>query len=102
MPAAYRAWWARTERCAGRVAPLERIEWYVVPGAESFETAVGPRVGMWSQSAEGMRIVIAEHYLHHEMVVRHEMLHALLRQGDHPGEYFESRCRLTWETWSAD
>lgn len=32
-------------------------------------------------------------------VVRHEMLHALLDRGDHPPEYFVSRCGLTWESW---
>ncbi len=102
MPAAYQSWWARTESCAGRVGHLERIEWYVVPGVESFQTELGPRVGLWSHSAEGIRIVIAGRYLNHELVVRHEMLHALLGQGGHPDGYLQSRCQLTWETWSAE
>jgi len=35
-------------------------------------------------------------------VVRHEMLHALLREPGHPDVYFTERCRLTWATWQED
>jgi len=45
--------------------------------------------------------VIAGNYAEHEMVVRHEMLHALLQREGHPTDYFVNRCHLTWESWSA-
>ena len=98
-PAEFRTWWTRTEECSGRTGSLSRIEWYVVPGAHTVETHDGPKVGAWSHSAAGVRIVLAGDYAGNELVVRHEMLHALLDRVGHPPEYFEARCQLTWESW---
>ena len=50
-------------------------------------------------SADEVRIAVAEGYVAHELVVRHEMLHALLDREGHPPLYFQQRCALTWETW---
>ncbi len=99
-PADYRAWWDATEACSGRSGDFDSIEWYVVPGVASFETPEGPKVGLWSHSSAGMRVVIADSYAENELVVRHEMLHALLDRGGHPDEYFTTRCHLTWDAWS--
>jgi hypothetical protein len=33
------------------------------------------------------------------MVVRHEMLHELMRRAGHPNPPFGNGCPLTWETW---
>jgi hypothetical protein len=33
------------------------------------------------------------------MVVRHEMLHDLMRRSGHPDPPFGNGCPLTWETW---
>jgi len=95
----YHEWWAATEACSGLDGTLGEIAWYVVPGVSTFETENGPMVGLWSHSSEGMRIVLAGDYTDSELVVRHEMLHALLDRDGHPSEYFEDRCRLTWDTW---
>jgi hypothetical protein len=72
----------------------------VVPGVETFETDAGPKVGMWVKEGGREIIVIAGNYQNHEMVVRHEMLHSLLRGHGHPTDYFVERCHLTWESWS--
>jgi hypothetical protein len=56
---------------------------------------------MWNREGRINRIVIAGNYLNHEMVVRHEMLHALLQREGHPTDYFVDRCHLTWETWNS-
>ena len=98
-PAAYRAWWEATEACAGRSGDFDDVEWYVVPDVSSFETRAGPKVGLWSHSSAGMRVVLADTYAENELVVRHEMLHALLDRGGHPEEYFVERCELTWQAW---
>jgi len=98
---AYREWFTRTEQCSGTSGQFQRIQWFVVPGAETFQTEAGPKVGMWEKTGGMARIVIAGRYVDHEMVVRHEMLHHLLDREGHPSEYFTDRCRLTWETWSA-
>ena len=101
-PEEYRAWWNSTEACSGLSGRFGEIEWYVVPGASTIQTDHGPRVGVWSRSSEGTRIVLAGNYAGSELVVRHEMLHALLDRGGHPPEYFEDRCGLTWETWGRE
>lgn len=96
---AYQAWWSATEACAELSGSLEQIEWYIIPGAETFETASGPKVGLWTHSSEGVRIVLAGNWADNELVVRHEMLHALLDREGHPRDYFQDRCQLTWQTW---
>ena len=98
-PPEYETWWAATEACAGVNSDLQRIEWYVVPDVRTFQTTAGEKVGLWSHSASGMRIILAGDYADNELVVRHEMLHALLDREGHPSEYFQDRCHLTWESW---
>lgn len=99
-PPAYAEWFAQTESCSGLHGPSGQIQWYVVPGVETFETDAGPKVGMWVKEGGREIIVIAGNYQNHEMVVRHEMLHSLLRAHGHPTDYFVERCHLTWESWS--
>ena len=98
-PAAYRLWWARTEACSARRGDLSAIEWFVVPQVSTFGTTEGAKVARWSHGEGGARVVIAGAFVNDEMVVRHEMLHALLDQGGHPAEYFVGRCHLTWQSW---
>ena len=98
-PPEYLDWWRKTEACSGRQGDASRIEWFVVPGQAVFETDEGEKVGLWSRSGEGTRIVLAGNYTGNELVIRHEMLHALLNHEGHPREYFVSRCHLTWESW---
>lgn len=100
-PAEYGAWFERTAACSGLRGAFDRIQWYVVPGVETFATAAGPKVGMWEKHGGVARIIIAGRYRDHEMVVRHEMLHHLLDREGHPADYFVDRCRLTWESWNA-
>ncbi len=101
-PAQYRTWWAETETCSGIQGNFDQIKWYVVPDSLTFTTSSGEKVGLWTESSAGVRIIIAGAYTEHELVVRHEMLHALLDREGHPPEYFQSRCGLTWETWRND
>lgn len=100
-PAVYREWFDRTEACSGRVGDFAAVQFYVVPGVETFATEDGAKVGEWISVGASHRVIIAGNYQNHEMVVRHELLHTLLRQSGHPDEYFISRCRLTWESWNA-
>lgn len=99
-PEEYHAWWAATETCSAKDGEFSEIAWYVVPGAATIPTADGPKIGLWSRSSAGTRIILAGEYVETELVVRHEMLHALLGRGGHPEEYFRDRCGLTWETWA--
>ena len=94
-PSVYREWWAATEACSGLRGSFDRVEWMIVPG-ESFECASGQCVGHWHPD---QRIFLASDWTDHEMVVRHEMLHALMRRSGHPNPPFGNGCPLTWETW---
>lgn len=98
-PAVYRDWHQRTERCSGLEDDFSTMQFYVVPGVETFSTGEGQKVGQWIQEGSTNRIIIAGNYQNHEMVVSHEMLHALIGKSGHPPEYFSQRCHLTWETW---
>jgi hypothetical protein len=101
-PTAYVTWWDRTSECSGISGDMARVEWYVVPDAATFPTEQGDKVGIRVRTGDRIQIVLAGQYQLHEMVVRHEMLHALLREPGHPDEYFTERCRLTWATWQSD
>lgn len=96
-PPQYREWFASTEACSGLRGDFDRIEWYVVPG-HSFSCPGGECAGHWTSNHV---IYIAEDWVAHEMVVRHEMLHDLLGRSGHPEPPFGSPCPLTWETWQS-
>jgi hypothetical protein len=89
-PSAYAQWWAITEACSGIVRPLEAVEFYRVPHASVHTPDDGDVAGYWSSASN--RIVLAEPYVDHGRIVRHEMLHALVRGGGHPPAYFQGRC----------
>jgi len=94
-PELYRSWWEKTESCSGLTGDFDRVRWYVVEGY-GFDCPSGRCAGRWQ--ADG-RIILAGDWTGHEMVVRHEMLHALIRRSGHPEHEFKSLCRLTWDTW---
>jgi hypothetical protein len=98
-PEQYHTWWAATEACSGLTGDFNAIQWYVVPDSLTFTTESGEKVGLWSESSAGTRIILAGAYADHELVVRHEMLHALLDREGHPPQYFQTKCGLTWEAW---
>lgn len=90
-PARYRVWWDMVQECSGRTGDLRRVRWYQVPGAP---TLVGPDQGIvngqWYR--DGNRIVLAGTAVLQGEVVRHEMLHALVREPGHAREQFQARC----------
>jgi hypothetical protein len=89
-PPAYRRWWADVERCSGLVAAFERVEWFVVPGAQWFNYRGGRYDGLWWSHYHW--IALAEARVNDSLVVRHEMLHDLLGRADHPPAYFRQAC----------
>ena len=89
-PAEYQAWWVSTEGCSAISGNFSRIKWYVVPGVSTFATEEGEKVGIRIKSGDDVSIVVAGNYVEHEMVVRHEMLHALLNQAGPSGRSISS------------
>lgn len=89
-PAKYRAWWRLTESCSGVQGDLNAIRWYVLPKAGTFDLSGDTVNGAWY--GDGNRIVIADSSLSDGELVRHEMLHALIRVPKHPRDQFLGRC----------
>ena len=83
----YAFWWNLMERCSGRTGRLSSVSWFVAPQIHMGGQHYG---GYWWEN--GNRILLAESRILDGPIVRHEMLHALLQDGDHPPEYFGSRC----------
>jgi hypothetical protein len=83
----YRDWWTMVEACAGRTGNFDAIHWYSI-GIYWIDGQLA--AGVWFE--DGNRIVISSPWLLDGGAVRHEMLHALLQRGDHPREYFVTRC----------
>jgi hypothetical protein len=97
-PAVYRQWWAETEECSHHTGDFDRIRWFQIPGS-AFDCPSGQCVGRWQNDG---RIIVAADWRENEMVVRHEMLHALIGHPGHPDLEFKLECRLTWDTWTGD
>ena len=90
-PTVYAQWWSLTEGCSGLTGDLADAAWYRVPGAADLpfngESSVG---GIWYP--EGNRIVLAGDQQFAGDLVRHEMLHALLKSAGHPRAAFIDKC----------
>ena len=90
IPDRYPDLWSDTERCSGLHGTLASVHFYVVPHVTSWQVGNKSVLGVWEK--HGNRIILAEFTVDFDIVVRHEMLHALLGRGDHPREYFVVRC----------
>jgi hypothetical protein len=89
-PAVFQLWWKMTEACAKHTASLADVSWYVVPGTRTIDDGGQIVSGYWSAASN--RIVLAETAAQVGSVVRHEMLHAILRGGGHPRQAFLNDC----------
>jgi hypothetical protein len=88
VPIQYATWWHTVEACSGRVGDLSTVDWYYTDGVIRVDGQ--DYDGYWFES--GNRIVISNSAVYYGSVVRHEMLHALLRSGGHPRQYFVDLC----------
>jgi hypothetical protein len=88
--AKYVQWWEQVEACSGRSARFDRVNWFVVPGAQSFAYRGRTVEAYWLSYRH--QIILGESSVDDGRLVRHEMLHDILDTGDHPREYFATRC----------
>ncbi len=87
----YARWWSMVESCSGLQGSMSDVSWYQVPGTQTLDLAGDEVSGYWTQHSNS--IVLAGEATLAGVVVRHEMLHALLRNvKGHPREYFLERC----------
>lgn len=96
-PPAYRGWWRDIEGCSGRGGGLDALTFYRVvpaPGRDSLhyrDPDTGHYLlGQWVPRSNA--IYLAAGQVANPHVVRHEMLHAVLRDIAHPRGYFADRC----------
>jgi hypothetical protein len=89
-PVVYARWWAMTQACSGASGSLAAVSWF-----ETTDTLKDPRSGVvidgyWSAATN--QIVLSASMKLDGGTVRHEMLHALLREGGHSRAQFLGRC----------
>ena len=89
-PDEYSSWWQATETCAGLTGNMSRVHWFVVPSTQSFYYRGTLYDGYWWDDYHWITLASAK--VDDGGIVRHEMLHDLLGRGDHPPEFFQSRC----------
>jgi hypothetical protein len=82
------------ESCSGLSGDLSAVRWYVQPGVDTLHVPGLPdAAGIWFPA--GNRILLTESIVTDGPSVRHEMLHALIGDGEgdpHPKLYFRERC----------
>lgn len=89
-PAVYTTWWNLTQSCSGVSGSLSSISWY-----DSGESLQNPQTdeglaGYWDGVSNS--VVLTHASTVEGPTVRHEMLHALLRQPGHPRAEFLGKC----------
>lgn len=93
LPSQYVSWWSDVEQCSGLHGDLELVRFFVVPGASQIPAPGHQELVQGYWDPRGNEIVIGGFYESSALLVRHEMLHALLHGGgDHPPEYFRDKC----------
>ena len=86
-PPEFRVWWEVVESCSGRSGRFDAVGWF-----QANELTVRGEVALGAWFSRGNRIALVGSESFFGPLVRHEMLHAILQDGDHPSEYFQSRC----------
>jgi hypothetical protein len=81
-PSSYAAMWDSLKACSGLRGDLGRVSFYVVDSLP--DRAVGRTVGH--------SVYLVDIMVDNPLVVRHEMMHALLQRNGHPLKYFHGVC----------
>ncbi|HYC51462.1 MAG TPA: hypothetical protein VEB19_10180 [Gemmatimonadaceae bacterium] len=88
-PAIYAEWWRMAEQCSALGGDLSRVAFYSVPDKILTRDDGDEVQGVYLY---GDRIVLTQRSMYAGHVVRHEMLHALLKGKGHPRADFVGRC----------
>jgi hypothetical protein len=81
----YRQWWGEVEQCSGLSRSIDDITFFAVPSL--------PNSDVGAYYTDGSRIYLVEIFKNDELVIKHEMMHALLQNvSGHPAHYFSDVC----------
>lgn len=97
--AVFGTWWQMTEACSGAPGSMDAVTWFKTEGPIRDPRTGEELVGYWSAASN--RILLSTAVMRDGPSVRHEMLHALLRQPGHPRAEFLGRCAGTVSCASA-
>lgn len=87
-PSLYKLWWEMTQSCVGVFESFDSVRWFESP---ELPVVDGDMVtAYWSAGTN--QIVLHSSVVRDPRVVRHEMVHALLRSKGHPREVFMEDC----------
>ncbi len=75
-------WWRLAAACSGIPATPGSVSWYVVPNTNTLSFQGKTVYAYWIGDPD--RIVLSETHANNGLIVRHEMLHALLHRSGHP------------------
>src|SRR3954467_5989589 len=89
----YQEWWDKTGACSGQAGKMTDVSFYAVDAPSGAIELAGEMAHAW-WVREGNRIYLPANALGEEGLVRHEMLHALLKRGSHPAEVFVKACHV--------
>ena len=96
-PPEYAGWWLEVQACSGLIGHLGQVRFLevvqpVLADGRQFPCGGGQYCnGMWEAPHD---ISLAPRYVHHERLVKHEMLHELVRTPGHPPVF--QTCDATW------
>lgn len=89
----YAVWYAQTEVCAGVSGDFEAVRWFEVPGERWWDPLRQQfAIATWRRPHD---IYITTAHLGDELVVKHEVVHDLLRGGDQDDVRFEQCSQIT-------
>ena len=89
-PARFAMWWRMTQTCSGLTGDYASVQWYYVPNTTTLFYQNREVDAYWISDPD--RIVLADARKNDGMIVRHEMLHALLHRSGHPRDAYLVGC----------
>ncbi|MDX1392908.1 MAG: hypothetical protein R3195_00900 [Gemmatimonadota bacterium] len=101
-PIEYAAWWDEISECSGEQGDFDALRVYVVVAPLELNGTAFPCGGelcngIWERPHD---ITFAPAHIGDETLVKHEMLHDLIRVAGHPAVFEE--CGVTWGNGAAD
>ncbi|HKR07557.1 MAG TPA: hypothetical protein VJS39_00085 [Gemmatimonadaceae bacterium] len=92
-PPVYSTWWNMTQACSQLTGSLSAVTWYSTAEVVHDIASGDVIAGYWVAGSN--RIVLNSAVMMDGGIVRHEMLHALIKHGGHPRNQFLGNCAGT-------